>query len=195
MDQRKIVYPIWLILLAGLAFAGQEPAQAPAERLMEVDSISVKGTRLPSSSVIRLSGIKLHDKVNDMAVNTACHKITATGLVKTVDYAYDAYPDRPGVALVLTIADEGPLLPATIKPAADENALWSSLQAIDPIFTRELPPTEKALAFYAKHLEKCLQANGHLDEYASPNVTADASGKLTGIVFELRQYKKLPPRK
>ncbi|MBV8707912.1 MAG: hypothetical protein JO028_12055, partial [Acidobacteriaceae bacterium] len=111
-----------------------------------------------------------------------------------VDYAYDAYPDRPGVALVLTIADEGPLLPATIKPAEDENSLWSSLQAIDPIFTRELPPTEKALAFYAKYLEKCLQANGHPNEYASPNVTADAGGKLTGIVFEIRQYKKLPSR-
>ena len=115
--------------------------------------------------------------------------------MKTVDYAYDAYPDRPGVALILTVADEGPLLPAAIKPAAEENALWSSLQAHDPIFTRELPPTEKALTFYAKTLEKCLQANGRSNEYISSNVTADANGKLSGIVFEIRQYKNLSPHK
>jgi hypothetical protein len=113
----------------------------------------VKGTRLPSNSVISLSGIKLHDRVNDLIVNAACHKITATGLVKTVDYGYNVYPDRAGVALILTIADEGPLLPATIKPAAEESALWSSLQAIDPIFARELPPTERALAFYSKNIK------------------------------------------
>ena len=178
-------------LLLASVFAAHGLAQATADKLFEIGSISVKGTRLPSASVIRLSGINLHDKVNDAIVIAACHKITSTGLVKTVDYAYDAYPDRPAVTLNLTIADEGPLLPASIKPATEENTLWSSIQTLDAIFTRELPPTEKALAFYSKNLEKCLQRRGRNDEYASSSVTADSSGKLTGIVFEIRRYKTL----
>jgi hypothetical protein len=195
MGQEKKVYLSWPILLFGLVSGGQGLTQTSADKLVEVESIKVTGTRLPADSVTRLSGIKLHDRVNDLIVNTACHKITATGLVKTVDYAYDTYPDRLGVVLNLTIADEGPLLPASIRPAAEENALWSSLQTLDPIFTRELPPTEKALAFYSKNLEKCLQMNGHANEYASSSVTADSKGKLIGIVFEIRQYKSLSPRK
>ena len=180
-----------LVGLIVLIFAAQAVAQTPDDKLVEVEGILVKGTRLPADSVIRLSGIKLHDKVNSMIVDSACHKITATGLVKQVDYAYEAYSDRPTVVLVLTVADETLLLPASIKPAAEESALWSSLQARDPIFSRQLPPTEKALAFYAKNLELCLQASGRSNEYAAPSVTADPAGKLRSIVFELRQYKTL----
>jgi hypothetical protein len=133
--------------------------------------------------------------VNDLIVNTACHKITATGLVTTVDYAYAVYPDRSGAELILTIADQGPLLPPSIKPAGDENALWSSLQAIDPIFTRELPPTEKALAFYSRNIERCLRASGRSNEYAAAKVTGDSKGDSTAIVFEIHQYKRLSPVK
>jgi hypothetical protein len=169
-------------------------AQSAAERLMEVERILVTGTRLPSDSVIRLSGIKVHDKVNDLVVNKACHNITATGLVKSVDYTYDAYPDRPEITLTLTIKDEGPLLPASIKPQTEEELFWSALQRIDPIFTRDLPPTEKGLAFYTKNLDTCLNSMGRSNEYFASDVTADSSGKLTGIVFEIRKYKASPAR-
>ncbi len=156
---------------------------------MDVESIQVKGTRLPAPSIIRLTGIKLHDRVNSLIVNAACQKITATGLVKNVDYAYNAYSDRPGVTLVLTVTDEKLLLPATIKPEADSEALWSALKSRDPIFTRDLPPTEQALDFYANNIEKCLQSMGRDNEYAKADVTADSTGKLTAIIFSIRQYK------
>ena len=145
--------------------------------------------------MIRLAGIKPHDKVDNLIVNSACHNVTATGLVKNVDYAYDVYPDRPGVSLELTLTDESPLLPATIEPAVEENALWTALQKADPIFTRDLPPTENALTFYSKKLEKCLQEMGRDNDYAASSVTSDPSGKLVAIVFEIRQYKSLPGHK
>lgn len=191
MAQTRKSRLIWFVLLTGLAGAIPQLAQTPEDKLVEVEKINVQETRLPSDSLIRLSGIKLHDKVNNLIVNAACQKIAATGLVKSVSYAYDAYPDRPGVDLVLIVTDEGPLLPATIKPAADESWLWPALQARDPIFTRELPPTEKALDLYSKNLEKCLQAKGRNNEYANADVMADPSGKLIGVVFEIRQYKAL----
>jgi hypothetical protein len=108
-----------------------------------------------------------------------------------VDYAYDAYSDRSSVVLVLTVIDEAPLLPAAIQPDADAQKLWPALQSLDPIFKRELPPTERALDFYAKNIERCLQPLGRTNEYAKADVTADPSGKLTGIVFTIHQYKAL----
>ena len=136
-----------LLTLISLVAARQIPPQTETSKFFEVERINVSGTRIPGNSLVALSGIKLHDKVNELIVNTACHKITATGLFKTIDYSYDAYPDRNGVVLNLILADEGPLLPASIKPEADENAIWTSLQTMDSIFTRQLPPTEKAIAF------------------------------------------------
>jgi hypothetical protein len=159
-----------------------------------LEKIEVRGTRLPAESIINLSGLKVGDKVNDLIVNNALHKITATGLVKTVDYAYDVYPDRPTAVLELTVGDERPLLPARIEPQADAEALWKCLQA-DPIFTRELPRTEKALAFYSAAVESCLRAQGRSDEYAASSVMADASGNAQSIIFRVRRYKELPPSK
>lgn len=116
----------------------QQPNEG-ALRLVVLDSIKVTGSRLPEKSVVRLSGLKVGDKVNDLIVNTACHKITSTGLVKSVDYAYDLYPDRPSVGLMLTLTDEVPLLPAHIKPLEQEEHLWQSLAAIDPLYPRTSP--------------------------------------------------------
>lgn len=115
-------------------------------------------------------------------------------MVKSVDYAYDAYPDRPGITVVLTIKDEGPLLPASIKPPEEEDLVWSALQSTDSVFTRDLPPTEKALAFYAKNLDACLHRMGRINEFFGSALTADSTGKLTGIVFEIRKYKVLSAR-
>lgn len=191
MPQPRRICSLLTFLLTTQLCAVPGRAQQAADKLMDVESIQVKGTRLPAQSIIRLTGIKPHDKVNNLIVNTACQKITATGLVKNVDYGYDAYSDRPGVVLVLTITDEAPLLPATIKPDADSEKLWSALKARDPIFTRDIPPTEQALDFYAGNIEKCLQSLGRNNEYAKADVVADPSGKLTAIVFSIRQYKAL----
>ena len=160
--------------------------------MVVLDSIKVIGSRLPQESVIRLSGLKVGDKVNDLIVTTACHKVTATGLVKSVEYTYDLYPNKPGVGLKLTLVDEMPLLPAHIKPVEQEDHLWQSLTAIDPIFTRELPRTEKALSFYADNLGTVLKHEGHPDEYAAPDVVSGSDGSVNGISFEIRKYKNAP---
>ena len=183
------------LLLLNLAMPGQIPAPAISNRIIEIEQINVTGTRCPASSIIALSGLKPHDKVNELGVNTACRKLTATGLFKSIDYTYDAYPDRPGVVLNLAVVDEGPLVQASIQPAAEDAVIWTGLQAMDPLFTRQLPPTQKAIAFYEKNIEKWLRANGRNDEYAAATVSGDASGNPSGIVFGIRQYKGAPPKK
>lgn len=170
-------------------------AQDPSLRVIEVEQIHVSGTRIPADSIVRLSGLQVHAKVNELDVISACHKITATGLFKSVDYTYDAYPDRPGVTLNLAVTDEGPLIPASIAPASDDAAIWPALESANPILTRSLPPTEKGIAFYERAIDNYLHANGRSDEYASGNVKGDPQGRPAAIVFVIRKYKAIRPRR
>lgn len=158
---------------------------------MRLDKIEIRGTRLPADSIFRLSGLTIGQRVNDGIVNAACHKITSTGLVKSIDYGYDSYPDREGVVLTLTLVDEVPLFPSKIEPEKEEPHLWQLLQSEDPLFTRELPRTERALDYYSANFERCLKSEGRDDEYASPVIVADANGNPSEIVFRIAYYKHM----
>jgi len=179
-------------LLTCFLIAGQSTPPPEANKLVRIEEIKVHGTRLPADSVIRLSGLAVGQDVNDLKVNSACHKITATGLVKTVDYGYEVYPDKPGAVLTLTLADEEPLFPAKIQPKGDEEQLWGCLASSDPLFTRELPRTERALNYYSAAIERCLKLAGRENEYAAAVVSGDAQGNAKQIVFEIRRYRAGP---
>ncbi len=185
----------WLsiLLCISLTTAAQNAPTSADSKLVRLDKIEVSGTRLPIDSIIRLSGLAIGQEVNDAIVNRACHKITSTGLVKSIDYGYDSYPDKPGVVLVLTLIDEGPLFPSKIEPANDDLHIWQLLQSTDPLFTRELPRTEKALSYYNVNIERCLKAEGREAEYALPIVVGDANGSPSEIVFRIAHYKQMRP--
>jgi hypothetical protein len=182
-------------MLAISVIAAGQTAPAGSGKSVEIAGFDITGTRIPAGSVIALSGLKAHDSVTEKGVDAACRRITATGLFKSIDYSYAVYPDRPGAVLGLKVVDEGPLVPASIKPAAQEAVIWAALEAMDPVFTRQLPPTEKAIAFYERNIEKCVQASGRKDEYAAGTVTADARGNPSGVTFEIHRYKSLSPAK
>lgn len=167
------------------------PSPAPNKdvdphKLVELGGIEVNGSRLPTSSIIRLSALKVGQKVNYDIINEACHRITSTGLVSLVDYGYTLVPGKPGVVLSLKVSDELPLFPAKIYPREDEDQIWGCLQAGDPIFTRELPNTRNALGFYATNMNRCLQDAGLRNIYARPSVVCDRLGKASEIVFSIR---------
>lgn len=158
-----------------------------ANKLVRLEKIEVHGSRLPEGGVLQVSGLAVGQQVNDFIVNTACHKITSTGLVERVDYAYDLYPDRPTVALILTVVDEKPLLPAKIVPSADEEQIWKAIQTTNPLLTRNLPRTEKALKLYSAEMESALKKMGRDNQYVAADVTGDANAP-SGIVFAIRSY-------
>lgn len=178
-------------LCFSLAAAAQNVPASEGVKLVRLDKIEIRGTRLPIDSIIRLSSLTIGQHVNDAIVNAACHKITSTGLVKSIDYGYDSYPDREGVVLTLTLVDEGPLFPSKIEPEKEESHLWQLLQSEDPLFTRDLPRTERALNYYSANIERCLKAEGREDEYASPIVVGDANGNPSEIVFRIAHYKQV----
>lgn len=185
-----------LLSISALARPQDAPQNAPQpadpNKLVEINGFSVKGTRLPADSIVRLSGLKVGQKVNYAAINNACHRITSTGLVKMIEYSYDTYPGKPGVVLAFNLVDELPLLPAKIMPPQYEQRIWQCLQSADPIFTRELPNTENALKFYSANIERCLKNQGYTDEQGRALVTCDGNGNSIDIVFNIRHT---PPAK
>lgn len=125
-------------------------------------------------------------RVNYDILSEACRRITSTGLIKAVDYAYNVAPDRPGVVVSLNVFDEAPLLPAKIVPEEDSGPIWSCLSSADPIFVRELPNTKDAMSFYAANIDKCLKNYNRTDAHAIASVACDAQGKAVEIIFDIR---------
>jgi hypothetical protein len=195
-----------IALLVAIAFSPVvRPQSSPAadankkevdpHKLVELGGIEVNGSRLPASSIIRLSNLKVGQKVNYDIINEACHRITSTGLVALVDYAYNLEPGKPGVVLSFTVTDEMPLLPAKIYPPEDEDQIWRCLQSADPIFTREMPNTRNALGFYATNINRCLENVGARQDYARPSVVCDRVGRAAEIVFSIREKAAPGPKK
>jgi hypothetical protein len=167
-----------------MAFAQTQPAQAPDHHQpMRLDAIQVSGTRLPTESIIRISGLKIGQMVDEGILKEATDKITATGLVKGIDYSYNIVPGKEGVRLSLNVFDEGPLLPAFILPENEAPQIWACLQSADPIFTREMPNTEKAIHFYSINIARCLSNSGR--ERVSATVACDGTGQSIAIHFHI----------
>lgn len=174
-----------------LAPAQERPA-APEDlhKLVQLQGIEVSGTRLPPNSIIRISGLKIGQMVNDDSLKQASDKVTSTGLVKSVGYSYSITPGKPGVSLTLKVIDEAPLLPAHILPEQDSQPIWACLQSADPIFTRDMPNTENAIHFYALNIARCIGSpRGSLADPVPATVACDGEGKSIAINFRLPIYK------
>ena len=168
---------------------------ADSHKMYRLAGFEVSGTRLPTNSVVRISGLKVGQMVNYNIINEACHRITSTGLASLVDYAYILQPDKSSVVLSLKVTDEMPLLPAKISPPEDEQQIWACLQSAAPIFTRELPNTRNAIGFYSTNINRCLENAGAPNGHARPSVVCDRLGKATEIVFSIRERAAAGPRK
>lgn len=185
-----------LFLLFCFSVSGSSQShQAPdSGKLVELAGFQVKGTRIPTESIIRLSALKVGQKVNYAIIDQACHKITSTGLVKLIDYAYEVQPGKPGIVLSFTLVDELPLFPAKILPAEDTDRIWQCLESSDPIFTRELPNTSNALKFYTTNINRCIQIHGQHDAYVHASVACDVHGNAAQIVFDILPRQSLPTK-
>ncbi len=184
MDVRHslLSFPIALAVLTGIPFLACGQGNE-AHKLMQLQGIQITGTRLPADSIIKISGLKVGQMVSDSILKQASDKITSTGLVKGLDYGYNEQPGQKGVYLTLKVFDEGPLLPVQIMPDQVADPVWKCLQSADPIFSREMPNTEKAIHFYSINIARCLSNAG--SSRVSATVACDGTGKSIGINFHL----------
>lgn len=174
-----------LLSLPWLAFSQVAATQEDHHKLVQLEGIEVTGTRLPSPSIIKIAGLKVGQMINDDALKQASDKLTATGLVKGIDYGYNIMPGTSGVYLSIKVFDEDPLLPVHILPPDAAPSIWSCLRSADPIFTRELPNTEKAIHFYSVNIAHCVENAGAAKERVSATVACDGTGKSIAIDFHV----------
>jgi hypothetical protein len=164
----------------------------PSQQIVTIEKLNVKGTRFPMRSIQILTGLREGDQIDEAAVRKAIERMLETGLIRSVNYNYESLEDTSKVALELDVIDETPLYPASIEiPGIDPEPVWQYLEAVDPLFTRELPRTQKALRFYAHAISDYLRTNKRRDILA-PIVKGDAEGRPTGIVFAPPRRRSTP---
>src|SRR6202163_305718 len=140
--------PLLFIVIFGGTLLGQ-PSPVPSQELVTIEKLTVQGTRFPARSIEILTGLRPGLEIDESAVRKAIAGMLESGLVRSVDYNYESLQDLHRVTLQLDIIDETPLLPASIDiPGVDAESVWKYLESVDPLFTRELPRTQKALHFY-----------------------------------------------
>jgi len=176
----------------GLVASGQsgpvDQLVPPSQQIVTIERLQVKGTRFPARSIQILTGLREGDQIDEAAVRKAIERMLESGLIRSVNYNYESLADPSKVSLELDVIDETPLYPASIEiPGVDPEPVWQYLESVDPLFTRELPRTQKALRFYAHAISDYLRTNKRRDVLA-PIVKGDADGRPTGIVFA-------PPRR
>jgi Surface antigen variable number repeat len=176
---------------AGQSSGSNQPAP-PSQQIVTIEKLQVKGTRFPARSIQILTGLREGDQIDEAAVRRAIERMLESGLIRSVNYNYESLEDTSKVALELDVIDETPLYPASIEiPGVDPEPVWQYLESVDPLFTRELPRTQKALRFYAHAISDYLRTNRRRDTLA-PIVKGDAEGRPTGIVFAPPRRRSTP---
>ncbi len=170
--------------LVVLIFASQLLGQSKHDTV-KLAGIHVEGTHLPRESVIRILGLKIGQTSNYQIMMAACDRLTKTGLVKDIDYSYEAKPDGSGVIAAFKIWDEDPLLPASVFPEENNLAMWTCLQGADPIFQKQLPNTVDALRFYVANMNQCISQTSDKPLHAEAEVICDAGKKPARIEFRI----------
>jgi len=180
-----------IVVFAATLFA--QSSAPPSREVVTIDKLTVQGTRFTAHSIQILTGLRPGVQIDETAVRKAIARMLESGLIRSVDYNYESLEDPHRVVLQLDIIDETPLLPASIEiPGVDPEPVWQYLESVDPLFTRELPRTQKALRFYIRAITDYLRTNKR-SESLVPIVTGDDSGHPTGIVFLPVQRRAVPP--
>ena len=169
-----------VFVLAAFGQEAKEGTAGDAQRIVTIRRIIVQGTRLPTLSVIRLAQIKAFDQVNFMKLQNALHKVTQTGLISSIDFEYESLPDSETDVIVhLTCTDVKPSAKAEIQiPNVNEEDVWTWLVQLDPLFTREMPPTEAAIRLYSTYIGKYMETHGTPDFQEKFAVVAAASNRV-----------------
>jgi hypothetical protein len=90
-----------------------------------------------------------------------------------------------------------------VKPAAEafiqissvnEDDVWNWLAQVDPLFTRDMPPTEAAIQLYSHWIAKYMESHDTAKFQEKFAVKADASSSSGGNVTDLLVFKVIKRR-
>ncbi len=140
---RKLI----LLTLAAVAL----PA---AEISYPLESVTIDGTRVSREVVLELSGLRVGAPADREAIEAGCRKLEDTGIFASLKYSYAEGP-RHGVALTLSLVDQGALVPATLDiPGIDDAETWRWIESRFPAFDHKVPSPDAAQQYMARAIEQ-----------------------------------------
>jgi len=183
-------------LTAASAQDAKEATAGDAQKLVKIHRIIVEGTRLPALSVIHLAQIKAGDEVNFVKLHSALQRVTQSGLISNIEFEYESLPDKEtDVVLHMKCTDVKPSAKASVQiPKVNEDELWNWLTQLDPLFTREMPPTEAAIRLYSHWIGKYIESHGDPKFQETFAVMADASNSTGGSAPDRLVFKVVKRR-
>lgn len=189
--------------LLNVAFAQQaveakavEGTAGDAQKEVRIQRIVVEGSRLPAASVIRLVQLQVGQKVNFLTVHAAVQRASKVGLIENIAFEYESVPESDStVVLHLRCKDFPPSAQASIQiPKVDAEDVWKWLAGVDPLFTREMPPTEAAIQLYSGWIAKYMESHGEPDFLKTQAIIADASSSKGGSETDRLVFKAVKRR-
>jgi hypothetical protein len=185
-----------LLLASASEQDAKEATVGDTQKLVKIQRIVVEGSRLPAPSVVRLAQIKIGDEVNFVKLHTSLQDATRSSLLRNIEFEYESLPDSErDVVLHLKCTDEKPTATASIHiPKVSEEELWAWLVEVDPLFTREMPPTEAAIHLYSNWIVKFMESHGDPKFQENFAITAEGSNSTGGTVPDRLVFKVVKRR-
>jgi hypothetical protein len=180
-----VVFTLWVACASAQdAPPAKELNAGDAQKLVTIRRIVVEGSRLPAPSIIGLAQIKIGDQVNFVKLHAALQHVTGSGLVRNVEFEYESMPENDSdVVLHLKCTDEKPSAESSIRiPNVNEADVWTWLAKIDPLFTRDMPPTEPAIRIYSNWIAKFMEGHGDPKFQENFAIIAEGSSSTGGSV-------------
>jgi len=80
-------------MLRKLVFAVILASSLTAQSL-PLESLVLEGTTMPRDAVLTIAGLRIGVPIDKAAIETACGKLTDTGLIQSISYRYARGPKR-----------------------------------------------------------------------------------------------------
>jgi outer membrane protein assembly factor BamA len=121
-----------------------------------LESVSIEGSGIPQPVILEMAGLRIGAALDKSGIEAGCRRLQESGLFASISYRFVPGPQK-GFALTLVLADQSPLVAATIDvPGIDEKEAWQWLSARFQVFDRRVPGADPAQRFLAGEIE------GHL---------------------------------
>jgi len=102
-----------------------------------IETITFVGADYPTEVLLTVSGLHAPMPFSEAALRDAAQRIENTGFFRSVQFRYEPAPDRKGYAVRFELTEDKDSLPGRIDlPGIDEDAVWTAIQAADPLLTR-----------------------------------------------------------
>lgn len=142
-----------------LLFAGWAATAIAQTGRFPLESVKVEGSSIPEAIVMDIAELRLGLPIDKAGIEQACARIHETGLFGEISYRYAPGPKK-GYALTLVLADQEPLIAASIDiPGVDANDTWKWLVSRFNRFDRKIPQPDSAQQYLAAQIEKHLGAS------------------------------------